>query len=251
MLDTKRLLDQFMGQNTPDGASGGATQQRGGGLDSLISGKGGLVTGAIGGGLLGLLVGGKKPRKIAGKALTYGGMAVVGGLAYKAWQNWQANQGAAGAGGATSAGGTTAPQSAPEIAAPPANTPFQPATVEAEQNLARALLRAMISAAKADGHIDAAEQKRIFERVEALQLDNEDKAFVMDELTKPLDVKTVADSASSPEEAAEIYAASLLAIDPEGAAEKGYLSMLAVRLKLDPELVQHLHYTVATAQEPA
>ena len=47
--------------------------------------------------------------------------------------------------------------------------------------------------------------------------------------------------------AAEIYAASLLSIDVDNAAERGYLAMLAARLKLDEGLVAHLHGNVAAA----
>ncbi|MBL0901321.1 MAG: DUF533 domain-containing protein, partial [Reyranella sp.] len=46
---------------------------------------------------------------------------------------------------------------------------------------------------------------------------------------------------------AELYAASLLAIDVDNAAERGYLGMLAARLKLDDSLVAHLHGNVASA----
>ena len=46
--------------------------------------------------------------------------------------------------------------------------------------------------------------------------------------------------------ATEIYAASLLAIDPDGAAEQGYLALLAARLHLDPGLVDHLHARART-----
>ena len=128
---------------------------------------------------------------------------------------------------------------------PPAGTGFIPQTPEAEETLARSLLRAMVSAAKADGHIDSAEQTRIFERMGTMPLSNDDKAFVMDELRAPLDIDAVAAGASNQQEAAEIYAASLLAIDPDGPAEKGYLGMLGARLKLEPGLIDHLHNTVA------
>ena len=66
-------------------------------------------------------------------------------------------------------------------------------------------------------------------------------AFIEQELEKPLDIGAIADRAKSPEQGAEIYAASLLAIDPSGAAEQAYLALLAARLKLDPGLVEHLH----------
>ncbi len=51
-------------------------------------------------------------------------------------------------------------------------------------------------------------------------------------------------SATSPEIAAEIYVASLLAIDVDTADEKSYLAMLAARLKLPPELVMELNRQV-------
>jgi uncharacterized membrane protein YebE (DUF533 family) len=134
----------------------------------------------------------------------------------------------------------------------PSGTPFNPSTESGQQNLARHLLRAMIAAAKADGHVDPQEQARIFAEMDKLPLSSEDKAFVMDELRAKLDVDAVAAAAATPEEAAEIYTASLLAIDIDNAAERGYLAMLAARLKLDDALVAHLQQSVAaaTAKEP-
>ena len=110
----------------------------------------------------------------------------------------------------------------------------------------------MIAAAKSDGHIDATEQANIFAQMDKLTLSAEEKAFVLDELRKPLDVDAVARAAqSTPEQAAEIYVASLLAIDVDNPAERGYLAMLAARLKLDEKLVEHLHATVeGAAQQP-
>jgi uncharacterized membrane protein YebE (DUF533 family) len=118
----------------------------------------------------------------------------------------------------------------------PSGTPFNPSTESGQQKLARHLLRAMIAAAKADGHIDAKEQQSIFAKLDELNLDNDAKAFVIDELRKPLDIDAVVKGATSPERAVEIYAASVLAIDPDDPAEQAYLAMLASRLKLDPGL---------------
>ena len=105
----------------------------------------------------------------------------------------------------------------------------------------------MIAAAKSDGHVDADEQARIFAEMDKLPLAADDKAFVMDELRAKLDIDAVAGAAETPEEAAEIYTASLLAIDIDNAAERGYLAMLAARLKLDDALVAHLQQTMAAA----
>ena len=115
-------------------------------------------------------------------------------------------------------------------------TVFLPSAPEERNELSLVLLRAMIAAAKADGHIDAEEQKKIFAKLGELDLDTDSKAFVIDELRKPLDIDAVVAGATSPERAVEIYAASVLAIDPDDPAEQAYLAMLASRLKLDPAL---------------
>ena len=118
----------------------------------------------------------------------------------------------------------------------PEGTKFLPSAADARNALSLGLLRAMIAAAKSDGHIDAAEQQKIFGKLDDLDLDTEAKAWVMDELRKPLDIDSVVAAATSPEVAVEIYAASFLAIDPDDPAEQAYLAMLASRLKLDPGL---------------
>lgn len=232
MLDAKRLLDQFLGG-----------QGNGQGSGEFLRGMGG---GALAGGLAAILLGTKSGRKLGGSALKLGGMAAVGALAYKAYRDWQA--------GKAADPSTQAPRapSTPLLPAP-VGTPFNPADELGQQKLARDLLRAMIAAAKADGHIDAKEQARVFGEMDKLNLGQDDKAFVMDELRSRLDIDAVADAASTPEEAAEIYAASLLAIEVDNAAERSYLAMLAARLKLDDGLVAHLHRSVAdaTAQGPA
>ena len=185
----------------------------------FLRGSGG---GALAGGLAAILLGSKTGRQIGGEVLKLGGMAAVGALAYKAWNDWQAGK-------APAPAAETARASRP-LLPPPAGTPFNPVNEAGQQRLARHLLRAMIAAAKSDGHVDAQEQARIFGEMDKLDLSSEDKAFVMDELRAKLDIDAVADAASSPEEAAEIYAASLLAIDIDNAAERGYLAMLAALL---------------------
>ena len=226
MLDAKKLLDQFVGG-----------QGDGKGAGDFLRGAGG---GVLAGGLAALLMGSKTGRKIGGEALKLGGMAAVGALAYKAYSDWQAGK------KAEPVAEAATHRSVPMLPAP-AGTPFNPATEFGQQSLARHMLRAMIAAAKADGHVDAQEQARIFAEMDKLPLSSDDKAFVMDELRAKLDVDAVAAAATTPEEAAELYAASLLAIDVDNAAERGYLAMLAARLKLDDALVAHLHGSVASA----
>jgi len=220
---------------------------------NAMIGGGGAAAGLAAGMLMG-----KSGRKMLGKAAKYGAVAAIGGLAYHAWnKSRQTNAGggaAAPAAGAATAAAAAQAGSVPavEYEAAPENSAFLPAPAnEAEADaLGQSLVRAMIAAAKADGKIDAEEKQAIFDRLNAMDLDASAKAFVFDELSAPLDVNAVVAGADTPEHAAEIYAASLVAIDADTAAEKAYLQMLAARLELDPGLVTEIH-AAAGADAPA
>lgn len=183
---------------------------------TAVSGAAGLAAG--------MLLSGGKPGKLLGNAVKVGAMAAVGGLAYKAWQNYQQGQ----SGNAT----------------PQAEEAFIPAPDTAgHEELGKTLVRAMIAAAKADGRIDTEEKEAIFERLKTMNLSAEEKAWVFDELSSPLDINAVVARADTPEHAAEIYAASLVAISADTPAEQAYLEALAAKLKLDPALVAEIHKT--------
>jgi uncharacterized membrane protein YebE (DUF533 family) len=245
MIDPTKLLDQFLGGGQPGGIAR-EDNGRGAGAGGLLGDLGQrarenpLASGALAGGLAAILLGSKAGRRLTGSAFRMGGMAVIGGLAYKAYQDWQARQ------AGQQPQQPQPAQSSPELLPPPMDTPFMPKASEKESR-ARLLVTAMISAAKADGYIDPAEQKHIFERIDSSALDTESKAYVMDQLRAPLDLDAIVKGASQPEVAVEVYAASLLAIDPDHPAEKAYLQMLAARLGLAEELVAEIHRTAAGA----
>ncbi len=199
------------------------------------AGPGGAALGGLAaGGLLGTLFGGK--RGAARSVLTHGGAAALGALAYRAWQNWQAGQQPA-----------SAPPAAPPDAA--ADTAFIPGATEAAagEPFELSLIRAMVGAAQADGHIDAAERSKIFEQVERSSLDPAAKGFVFTLLNQRIGVEEVAAAANSPEQAAELWLASRLAMDPDQPAERVYLDALAHRLGIPAELVAHLERQVVAA----
>jgi uncharacterized membrane protein YebE (DUF533 family) len=246
MFDAKSLLDQFLGGQSggQNSGRGGAAAQGGGSGDLMSQGKdflssqgGGLALG----GLAGLMLGTKTGRNIGSKAVTYGGLALVAGLAYKAYQGHKANQ--------QNEPRPQYPQDEPVPLEAPRGTAFDPNKQPGGENqFAVNLLTAMISAAKADGHIDREEQDRIFDKIDEAGLDSEAKAFLMDELRSPLDLDKVVASASCPETAAEIYAASRIAISPDHPAEKAYLQMLAARLGLEAGLVDEIELAVREAE---
>jgi len=80
----------------------------------------------------------------------------------------------------------------------------------------------------------------IFDQVSLIYLDADEKAFIFARLSAPPGLQDIASLASGPEQAAEIYLASRLAIDPDLPAELAYLEALASRLALPPDLVAHL-----------
>lgn len=219
MLNAKSLLDNLLGgvtQLTGGQGAKGLTEK----AKDTWNNQSALGKGAIAGGLLGVLMtsGG---RRLLGTGLKIGGMAAIGGMAYKAYEDWKRGQGA--------------------TALPPPETDFLPVEADRADQLATHLLQAMIAAAKADGHVTAEERAKIDAQLGNLGLEEEAAALIAAELDAPLDVGRIAALAETEAEAAQIYAASLLSVDPDGAAEKGYLAMLAARLKLDPALVARLH----------
>ncbi len=238
-MNTRGLLDQLLksGQDLLQQKSGGSSAGGLGGLLGSVTGggKGGsgdlgtLLKGAGGGalaaGALGLLLGNKSARKLGGKALTYGGLAALGVIAYKAYGNWQAQQQGA-------AQPRIEPQTVDRLPAPQAELHSQ------------AILKALVAAAKADGHVDAKERQLIEEQIGALANDPELLRWLDAELNKPLDPAEVARAASTPEMAAEMYIASVLMVDEEHFMERAYLEELARQLKLEPSLKAELEAQV-------
>jgi uncharacterized membrane protein YebE (DUF533 family) len=220
MFDAQKILQQVLG-----GQQGGSSQKTGGMISSDH------VTGAAVGGLAGLLLGSKSARKIAGPVAQLGGIAAVGTLAYQAWQTWQSKQN----------GQALPPPSSAE------GTVFLPQNPVMRNDASLMVLSAMIAAAKADGHIDAGEQEKIFAKLDEESLSSEEKAFLMDQFRRPLNIAELAASAKTPEQNAEIYTASVMAIQPDTATEITYLNNLATALGLDPGLRSNIDAVVKSA----
>lgn len=227
-MDINRILTSVMGTAGSVGEQA-MTKARSSGLPS------GLVGGAAAGGLAALILSNKKARKMGGKALKYGGMAAIGGLAYKAWSDYKAQNPPAPA--------TQAPQPGAAIPAPPSGSIFDLAADQPDagaDDIRLTVIQAMISAAKADGHIDGMERQRIEARIAEMQLDQDEKMFLVDQLKAPSDPIAIARLSSSDEQSAEIYLASALAVDTDTPEEQRYLDRLADALRMDGALRAHL-----------
>jgi uncharacterized membrane protein YebE (DUF533 family) len=218
MLDVNKLLGQFLNSGAASGFAGG-----------------------IAGGLASSLLTSKSGRKMGKNMLKLGGVAAVSALAYTAYQRYSNADNAA----AT----PTIPandKSMSKISLAPTGSAFLPEESDqsANEDLGLTLVRAMIAVARADGRLDAQESQVIFQKINSLGLDSESQNLLVQEMGHPVDVDAIVNSASSPEMAAEIYIASLLAIDVDNDAEKAYLAMLAARLQLPPDLVTELEAQV-------
>lgn len=220
-MNTTSLLDQLLksGRSLLDSA-GSAKGGAAGGLSGALTGD--LGRGALMGGALGLLLGSKRVRKLGGNVLAYGGMAALGAVAYRAFAEWQRNK----------TGQTAA-------AAPAAFAGGQLSAAENETH-SRAMLKALVAAAKADGHIDDRERELIEAEIARLDGDPALRTWLDQELRRPLDPAEVARAAATPAIAAEMYLASLLVADDQSPMERMYLDELARQLQIDPDLKARL-----------
>jgi uncharacterized membrane protein YebE (DUF533 family) len=235
-MSLQNLLNQFIGSSGAESSSGNTPQNIGETFNKLSSNMpGGLVGGAAAGGIMALLMGNKSARKFAGKAATYGGAALLGGLAYKAVQNWQQNSS-----DQTGADTGLNMPTAPDERAFVSNEVMQPA-------FEMTLIKAMIAAAKADGHIDTDERQRIFKAVEEMSLSNEMKGMVFDLLQQQISVEELVRGVSKVEQKSELYLASCLAINPDHPSEKVHLDQLAAALELPQGLAHELQWQAQKA----
>jgi uncharacterized membrane protein YebE (DUF533 family) len=192
-----------------------------------------LAAGAVLGGLGALIFGTSAGRSIAGSAVKVGGLALVGGLAYKAYQNYQAGKPLLGA-----------EQQA--LLPAPAGSGFEPEA--ASDANALIFIRAMIAASASDGHIDDAERNAILGGLREAGFDPEANTWLANEMTKPASVDELVEGAESPELAAQIYTAARIAINPDKPAEKDFLAGLAGSLGLDAELVANIDAAASAAK---
>ena len=238
-MNLQHLLNQFTGSGGAESSGGNNAQGIGDTLgkfgDKL---PGGLAGGAAAGGLMALLIGSKSARKIAGKAAGYGGAALLGGLAYKAYSNWQHNQDKPKAW--SDAGNGTLQ----------ASEPFEPVDTEAS-GFQLQLIKSMIAAARADGYIDGIEQQRIFKAVDEMDLSQDIKGMIFDLLHQPITVEEVTAGAETIEQKSEIYLASCLVMDPDHPAEHAYLERLETALGLPDGLAEQLQWQAQRAMKEA
>jgi uncharacterized membrane protein YebE (DUF533 family) len=227
-IDAKGILDQLLGSKAPGDS---ATVKDRAGQAMQMAKDNPLAAGALAAALLGTGTG----RAVAGSAIQLGGLAAIAALGYKAYQNYQS-------------GKPLLPQKADAALPDPfviEGTAFdQTSQGQAGEMFTLSLVRIMIAAARADGHIDEAERAAILGKLKTSGINEDVQSFIDGELSNPVDLDGLVASAVSEEQKVELYTAARLTISPDSRAERGFLDMLAGRLGLADALIDHIDATV-------
>ena len=119
--------------------------------------------------------------------------------------------------------------------------PYTPPTQAQQNNDAEIIITAMIDAAKADGQVDSDELGRIMNSLKSSGIGQEGVNYVIKKLQGPMETaKIVAAVNGRPDLAAQVYSASLMAIDVDTDAERNYLDKLAKAMGLSQSVVQNI-----------
>ncbi len=175
------------------------------------------------GGLAALLLGTKGGREATMKAVKLGGLAAIGGLAYKAYRNYQEGRPL-----------TEGVPGLEQLTAAPSESGFSEEALTDESALL--LVRAMIATAAADGDVDPSERARIIGELKEGGLDAQAVEFLEAEIQHPASIEEIAKGVGSSKELGlEVYATAHLVASSE--PEMRFLQRLAEALALDPDLV--------------
>ncbi len=176
-----------------------------------------LAAGGIGA-LLGALMGGSNSTTM--NSLGGSMMGLLGMMAYKALSG--------------SMSGNSGVTSAP-------SQQYTPPSQQQQNSDAEIILTAMIDAAKSDGQIDSDEMGKIMNTMKTSGIGQEGMNYVIQKLQGPMETaKIVSAVQGRPDLAAQVYSASLMAIDVDTDAEKIYLDKLAKAMGLSPAVVRNI-----------
>jgi uncharacterized membrane protein YebE (DUF533 family) len=172
-----------------------------------------------------------------------GSMAVFGTLAAQALEMAKSMMG----GGEPSAGAPQVRMDDRTAVIAGMRAPQTPDEQRQLMDMATLTLKAMITAVKADGQVDEQEKQRLLGKLQEGGISPEEQRFVNEEMSKPIDLDALVRVVPNAQAAAQVYAASLMAIQVDTEAERRYMSDLAARLGLDTNAVAYMHKAVGLA----
>ena len=203
MFDAKSLLDTILGGQATQQATA-AAQSAGSTVAGIVSqaeeslkgtAAGDTLTGvksfaeqnpaaavAVAGGLAALLLGTSTGRRVTAGAVKLGGLAGLGGIAYKAFSNWQQSKPLME--GVPGLEQLTAPA--------PTGSGFH--ADDHSHDTAQLIVRTMVAAASADGTIDPAQRATLVAQMQRAGLGSEESAFLDEAIAHPMSPPEIAAS---------------------------------------------------------
>lgn len=175
-------------------------------------------------------------------AALLGGTAGLAAMAYKMFQKWQSEGASAQSPWGNNNQNTYQYQNQSQNTGRIGSDPFseynqtqatQRASMEQRNEMGRLILKAMIFAARADGHIDAKEQAMIMSATQQLNYEPNINTLIREYLSEPLNPQTLARNVRTQNQALDIYRLSSAAIVADQAQEQQYLADLAHVLNID------------------
>ncbi len=123
-------------------------------------------------------------------------------------------------------------------ASPVVSPPPSPSSAPglASEELATRLIRVMVAAAHADGVMDKEEERAVLDKLRGVDLTQEEKMFLLDELHRPRSIEELTAGINDPSTAKTMYMLAVSAIEIDTEAERSWLDQLAGRLGLSPEM---------------
>lgn len=195
----------------------------------------GGVGGLLGAGALGALLGSFVSKSVLKDAALVG----AGAVAWNFYQKWSQNR----------TKQVSELQQTRENTSMTASSYGETSVSAVPDATAMLMLRAMVYSARADGHIDVAEQGRILKIVEQL-FPGRDMTTVMNSLlNEPIDPSMLASEVRSPEQGDDLYRLSCLIVEIDHFMERGYLDGLARALHISEEHKRTLEQEVAQARQ--
>jgi len=255
MFDAKSLLNTILGGQTAQKATA-AAQSAGSTVASVVSEAeeslkgtrvGDALAGAkklaeqnptaavaVAGGLAALLLGTSTGRSVTAGAVKLGGLAGLGGIAYKAFSNWQQNKPLME--GVPGLEQLTAPA--------PTGSGFH--ADDHSHDTAQLIVGAMVATASADGTIDPAQRATLLAQMQRAGLGSEERAFLDEAIAHPMSPAEIARSiAGNSQLASQVVAAASLVADPANAKEEEFLSSLSTELGMSGDLLSHIRAAVS------
>ena len=198
----------------------------------------GGLGGLLGAGALGALLGTVLSKDMLKNAALVGAGAVAWNF-YKKWSQNKTAEAAPASQNMTATGQNVA-AAAPQTRQAIAVTQADPT--------AMLLLRAMIFAARADGHIDAVEQERIGKVVQQMFQGQDASSLLNGLMNEPLNPAALAAQVTSAEQGEDVYRLSCLIVDIDHFMERSYLDGLAQALSIPARRKGELEQEAAQAK---